>query len=107
MTPVHAEAVALPLPSEAGTWTLLIEAGEDELGKVTGTALLTLAGGTSYAFDARGRFLGDAMVLSLAADPAEPQARGITIQATVAPLEAGWARLDSFSGRGYGQKVAW
>jgi len=107
VTPVHAEAVALPLPSEAGTWTLLIEAGEDELGKVTGTALLTLAGGTSYAFDARGRFLGDAMVLSLAADPAEPQARGITIQATVAPLEAGWARLDSFSGRGYGQKVAW
>jgi hypothetical protein len=33
--------------------------------------------------------------------------RALTADANITPLEGGWARLESFSGRGYGQTLGW
>jgi hypothetical protein len=45
--------------------------------------------------------------LSLAGRPAEVAAKAIQIRATITPLEGGWARIESLSGRGYGQLLNW
>lgn len=44
------------------------------------------------------------VVLSLAGAPAS---NAIKIKTTITPLEGGWARLESFSGTGYGQRLGW
>ena len=46
-------------------------------------------------------------VLALTDDPSDPAAKPITIKTTITPLEGGWARIESFSGKGYGQTVGW
>ena len=45
--------------------------------------------------------------LTLAGDPANPGAKAIAIRTTLTPIEGGWARIESFSGRGYGQVIGW
>jgi hypothetical protein len=105
-TPV-AETLTLPIPRAMnGTWTLLFDLVQDARG-VTGTALLTLSNGAGYVCEVQGRTRGGNAVLSLAGYPAGPAARGGGIRTTITPLEGGWARLESFSGRGYGQVVGW
>jgi hypothetical protein len=105
-TPVN-ENLSMPIPTPMdGTWTLrfgLVHAAES----VTGSAVLTLSQGVDYAFLVKGKIVGEATVLSLIGDPGTPAARALKMWATMAPLEGGWARLESFSGKGYGQALAW
>jgi len=97
---------AIPPPMD-GTWTLafqLVQSGT----AVTGTATLTLSNGVDYACTAKGKTgMNGTAVLSLAGDKADPAAKAIKIKATITPLEGGWARVESFSGKGYGQSVGW
>jgi hypothetical protein len=46
-------------------------------------------------------------VLTLSGSPSDPASKAIAIKTTVTPLEGGWARLESFAGRGYGQALGW
>jgi hypothetical protein len=39
--------------------------------------------------------------------PLPHPSKAISIRTTLTPLEGGWARLESFSGKGYGQTVGW
>lgn len=106
ITPVNAP-LALALPARLdGSWTLrfrLAQAGR----AVSGTALLTLSNGVDYAFTVQGGMSGTKAVLSLAGDPADPAARAIRIRTSITPLAGGWARLEAFAGRGYGQVIGW
>jgi hypothetical protein len=75
---------------------------------VTGTALLTLSNGVDYGFTVKGKTGANGTTLpTLACTPASPAAKAIKIKTTITPLEGGWARLESFSARGYGQTLAW
>lgn len=38
---------------------------------------------------------------------ADPAAKATKIRTTITPLEGGWARIETFSGKGYGQTVSW
>lgn len=101
------DELVLPIPAPMdGTWTLRLSLAPGAKG-VTGTGLLTLANGVDYASLVKGKLAGTTAVLALAGDPADPGAKGIRIKATVTPLEGGWARLERFSGRAYGQTVGW
>jgi hypothetical protein len=100
--------LALPIPAPMdGTWTLafqLAQAGTT----VMGTATLTLSNGVDYPFTVKGKTgANSTAVLSLAGDKSDPAAQAIKIKATITPLEGGWARMEAFSGKGYGQAVAW
>jgi hypothetical protein len=106
-TPVD-EDLSLAIPAGMdGSWTLRFNLGH--VGRtVTGTAILTLANGVDYTCVARGRAgAHNATLLSLVGDPADPASKAIRIRTTITPLEGGWARLQSFSGKGYGQAVGW
>jgi hypothetical protein len=106
-TPVST-AVALPisLPMD-GTWSLDFQLVQDATG-IAGTARLTLAHGVAHSYRVKGRAgSGDTVVLSPAGDRNAAEAYGIRITTTVTPLQGGWARLESFSGIGYGQKIGW
>jgi hypothetical protein len=104
---VVAETATLDLqPSMKGAWTLafhLHQAGRT----VTGTAVLTLSNRVGQTFEVQGHSSGADARLTLAGAPADPAARAIRIRTTITPLEGGWARLESCSGRGYGQTVNW
>jgi hypothetical protein len=61
-----------------------------------------------HAFIVKGRAgANNTAVLTLAGDPADPSAKTISITTTIRPLEGGWARIESFAARRYGQTVAW
>ena len=47
----------------------------------------------------------EAQLLTLAGDNADPAAKAIKINTTVAPLEGGWTRLKALSARSYGQTL--
>jgi P2-related tail formation protein/nitrous oxide reductase accessory protein NosL len=102
-TPVS-QYLALPIPAPMdGTWALQLAL--DQAGRaVAGTALLTLANGTDGAFVVQGRTRGANVVLNLAAGPA---GRGLEAEATISPLEGGWALLQTLSARAYGQTIGW
>jgi hypothetical protein len=104
-TPNESPTPPIPAPMDR-TWTLRFSL--DQAGRtVTGTALLTLSTGVDYAFAVQGRTSGANAVLSLAGDPRSPAGKAIKVRATITPLEGGWARIETFSGRGYGQTVGW
>jgi hypothetical protein len=105
-TPVDAP-VTLALPAAMdGTWTLRLQLEHSDRG-VAGTALLTLADGVARAFTVQGKAHAASVMLSLTGAPADPAAKAIQIRTTIAPLEGGWARLESLSGRAYGQALTW
>ncbi len=100
--------LTLAIPGDMdGTWTLRFDL--DRTGRtVTGAATLTLSNDAQHAFVASGKTgANNSAVLTLSASPSDPAAKAITIKATITPLEGGWARLESFSGRGYGQALRW
>jgi hypothetical protein len=104
-----AESLTLTLDPAAqmdGTWTLHFTLDAARRG-ISGTALLTLSNGTAYLATVAGRAIGTTAVLSLSADPGDPAAKAIKIRTTITPMEGGWARLESLSGRGYGQTLGW
>ena len=74
---------------------------------VSGSATLRLANGAEYLFVVRGRIAGQAVVATLVGHPSDVAAKGIEISTTLTPLEGGWARLNAFSGKGYGQLLHW
>jgi hypothetical protein len=104
-TPVST-AMALPIPPPMNdTWALLLDLAQDAKG-IGGTALLTLSNGVDYAFAVKGKAGSNgAAVLSLAGDPSDPAAKAIRIKTTITPLVGGAARIESFSGKGYGETV--
>jgi len=105
-TPVLAHLVlGIPAPMD-GTWALALALAQGPNG-IAGTARLTLANGADYDYVAKGRQAGQTAALSLAGAPADPAAKGIRMKVTVTPLEGGWARLEGFSGKGYGQTIRW
>lgn len=106
-TPVD-EEVVLPLPGDMdGTWRLRFRLDEARRG-IAGTAVLRLSNGVEHTFAVRGRTgPNHVVVLSLTGAATDPAARAIKIKTTITPLEGGWARLESFSGRAYGQALAW
>jgi hypothetical protein len=99
-------ALDIPPPMD-GTWTLRLDLAQSGT-SVTGTALLTLSNGVDHAFAVKGRTGADnTAVLTLTGDKADPAAKATKIRATVTPLEGGWARIGAFTGKGWGQAVAW
>lgn len=105
-TPVNDATILDSLSPMSGAWTLrfqLAQAGR----KVTGTARLTLPNEVNYAYLVSGRSVGTRVVLNLVGDPADPAAKSLRIKTILTPLEGGWAWLESFSGKGYGQTVTW
>ncbi len=90
-----------------GSWTL--QFGFHETGRtVTGTAELMLSNDVKHSFVVRGRTgANHTVALTLAGDPANPASKAISIRTTLTPLEGGGARLESFSGKGYGQVIRW
>ena len=106
-TPVD-DDLTLAIPGDMDrTWMLqfqLAQAGR----KVSGTALLMLSNGVTHAFVVRDRTGADGTAaLSLIGDPTDPASKALSIRTTITPLEGGWARIESFSGKGYGQTVGW
>jgi Mg-chelatase subunit ChlD len=100
-------AVNWPIPAPMdGTWTLALLLAPAGSG-VTGSARLLLSHGVVHDDAVKGKVVGQAAVLRLAGVVATAAGGRIRIETTVTPLEGGWARLDSFRGRGYGQTVAW
>jgi formylglycine-generating enzyme required for sulfatase activity len=101
------DPLVLDLPASMdGTWTLALDL--DQAGRaVAGTALLTLSNGVIHSFVTQGRINGANAVLDLQPGPFDPAARGIRIRTTITSLDGAWARLNGFSGRGYGQTVGW
>jgi len=100
--------LALAMPGDMdGTWTLAMDV--DQAGTaVTGTALLTLSNGVACPLTVKGKTgAGNTAALTLAGDKANPTAKAIKIKTTITPMEGGWAALDAFSGKGYGQTLAW
>jgi len=106
-TPVD-EALCLDIPSPMdGTWALAFDLAQSGTA-VTGTARLTLSNGAGHDVTVKGKTgANSTAVLGLAGDKADPAAKAIKIKATITPLEGGWARLEAFTGKGYGQTVAW
>jgi hypothetical protein len=105
-TQVSTEVVLAVPPPMDGTWNLRLALVPGP--KVaTGTARLTLSNGAHHDYLAKGKPAGEAVALSLAADPADPAAKGIRIKAPALPLEGGWAALQSCSLKGYGQTLFW
>jgi hypothetical protein len=99
-------ALDIPPPMD-GTWTLAFQLTQSGTA-VTGTALLTLSNGVDYAFAVKGKTgANGTAVLTLTGDKTDPAAKAIKIRTTITPLEGGWARIETFSGRAYGQTVAW
>jgi len=100
--------LALPIPPPMdGTWTLAFQLAQSGTA-VTGTALLTLSSGVEHGLTAKGKTgANSTAVLSLAGAASDPSARAIKIKTTLTPLEGGWARLGTFSGKAYGQTLAW
>jgi hypothetical protein len=105
-TPVLAEIVLDVPPPMDGTWTLALLLAPGTKG-IAGTARLTLSNASRYDYLVKGKVAGQAVVLSLAADKADPAAKGIKLKGTVLPLEGGWAGLEALSAKGYGQAPAW
>jgi C1A family cysteine protease len=105
-TPVST-VVALDLPAPMdGSWGLSLQLWS-VMSATTGTARLTLSNAVEYTSAVKGKVRGNATVLSSAGAPADPAARGIRIKVTVIPLEGGWATVQSFCGRAYGQALFW
>jgi RHS repeat-associated protein len=99
-------ALDIPQPMD-GTWTLAFQLAQGAKG-IAGTARLTLSNGVDYDYVVRGKGgAGGTAVLTLAGDPADPAAKSIKIRTTITPLEGGWARIEAFSGKGFGQTLAW
>jgi hypothetical protein len=103
-----AECVSLPIPAPMdGTWTLRFALAQGAKG-IAGTAKLVLSNGVERDLVVKGTMgAGNTAILSLAGAPGDPAAKAIKIKATIMPLEGGWARLEAFSGKGYGQTIAW
>jgi hypothetical protein len=102
------DALTLAIPGDMdGTWTLRFDLGE--AGRtITGTALLKLSNEAEHAFVVRGKAGADgAAVLDLSSDPSDPTSGAIKLRTTITPMEGGWARIEAFSGRGYGQTIGW
>ena len=95
----------LPSPMD-GTWKLMFELDRGEKA-ITGTALLVLSDGTEHHFLVKGKAAGDRASLKLSGDPADPPAKAIKIKVILGMLKDGWGPLESFSGKAYGQKLAW
>lgn len=104
--PVAETLTMLVPPTMDGGWTLRFQMAQSG-NSVGGTALLALANGTTHLLAAKGRQAGQQVALSLSGHPADATARGISTRTIVTPLEGGWARLDAFSGKGYGQTIMW
>jgi|GEM_PF-840745 len=105
-TPVSGPIVLAVPGSMDGSWTLQFQLRTTTTA-VTGTARLTLSHGVDYDYLVKGKAAGRSATVSLAADPSDPAAAGIKIKTTVIPLEGGWATLQLFSAKGYGQALAW
>jgi hypothetical protein len=97
--------LAVPTPMD-GSWSLQLRlvAGATTVG---GSASLALANGVAYAYIVKGRPHGSNVSLTLASAGDDPAATGISIRAVVTPLEAGWARLNALTAKGYGQTLTW
>jgi len=105
-TPVTDVAVLdIPAPMD-GSWRLQFQLAQTGTA-VTGTAILTLADGSPFHSMVKGKVDGQAVLASLAADPTDPLAKGLKIKASLTPLQGGWARLEAFSAKGYGQTLLW
>jgi hypothetical protein len=107
VTPVFS-GILPPIPTPMdGAWTLLFVLAQGAKG-ITSTAVLTLSIGADCIFLVKGRTgANSTAILSLAGDPANPAAKALKIKTTIASLEGGWARIASFSAKGYGQTLAW
>jgi formylglycine-generating enzyme required for sulfatase activity len=106
-TPVN-DDLTLAIPGDMdGTWQLHFSL--DQSGRtVTGTAELTLSNDVKHTFVVRGKAgANNTAVLTLSGSPSDPVSKSITIKTTITPLEGGWARIEGFAGRGYGQVVGW
>ncbi len=104
--PIVGPATLLLPTAMTGAWTLQFRL-TPEARTVTGTATLKLSDDddASYLFDVRGRIRGQMVEARLTGQPSDVAAKGISITTTLTPLEGGWARLNSFSIRGYGQSL--
>jgi hypothetical protein len=90
-----------------GTWTLRFALAQGAKG-IAGTAKLVLSNGVERDLVVKGTMgAGNTAILSLTGALGDPAAKAIKIKATIMPLEGGWARLEAFSGKGYGQTIAW
>jgi len=100
-------SLALDLPPQMdGTWTLAFQLAHGAR-RITGTARLTLSNAVHYDFVVQGRSSGAHAALILAGEPADPASKAIRIRTTILPQEGAWATLEAFSGKGYGQSLAW
>ncbi len=102
------DPVVFDLPEKmTGSWTLSFAL--DQSGRtVTGTAELTLSNLVKHGFVVRGKTGANrTVVLTLAGNPANPASMAISLRTTLTPLAGGWATLESFSGRVYGQVIGW
>jgi hypothetical protein len=45
--------------------------------------------------------------VGLASDQRDSAVKAIRIKTTIASLDGGWARIEAFAGKAYGQTVAW
>jgi hypothetical protein len=105
-TPVD-DPVVLDIPGDMdGTWSLQFQLDQTRK-TVRGTAELTLSNQVKHTLVVRGRTAGETAVLSLSGDPSDPAAQAIRINTILTPLEGNWARLESFTGKGYGQTLGW
>jgi hypothetical protein len=105
-TPVNQNlALDIPPPMD-GTWSLAFDL--DQAGRaVTGNAMLTLSDGVGHPFLLKGRTNANSTaVLTLTSEKTDPAARAIRIRTTITPLEGGWTRIESFSGKAYGQTAS-
>jgi hypothetical protein len=99
------EHLAIAAPMD-GTWRLqfgLVQGAKS----ITGTAKLILSNGVDYDYVIKGKIAGQTAALSLAGAPTDPAAKAIKIKTTITPIEGGWARLNTFSAKGYGQSLVW
>jgi hypothetical protein len=102
------EDISLAIPDDMdGTWTLQLDLTQSGR-TVRGTAKLALSNGVSHRFSVTGRTAaGNPAALSLTGAPSDPGAKALRITATITPQEGGSARIDSLSGKGYGQRIGW
>jgi hypothetical protein len=107
VTRLVSTALALPIPAPMdGTWSLAFELTPTAAG-VRGAARLQLANGVAHELFARGKELGEAVVLTLGVGPRSPATKCLRMRTTIVPLADGGARLDAFSGKGYGHGPEW
>ena len=89
-----------------GTWALLVEpAGAN--GDAAASGILWLANGRVHLFSGGAHTAGQRVALYLTGDDLDPAGNGIEIDAVITPRADGSARLDAFTGRGYGQVLGW